>query len=144
MAKVGRNEACPCGSGKKHKRCCLPREEANAIARAAAQVAALQHFTFEDDGLDAASNRVVDLIHAGRLDDAEAAARALLRDYPDVIDGLERLATVYQARGNSVNAADYYHKAADYIRDNADGFEPTAEADMRARADKLRSPPSPS
>lgn len=23
--KIGRNEPCPCGSGKKHKRCCLPR-----------------------------------------------------------------------------------------------------------------------
>lgn len=23
-AKVGRNEPCPCGSGKKHKKCCLP------------------------------------------------------------------------------------------------------------------------
>ena len=22
--KVGRNELCPCGSGKKHKKCCLP------------------------------------------------------------------------------------------------------------------------
>jgi uncharacterized protein YecA (UPF0149 family) len=22
-AKVGRNDPCPCGSGKKHKRCCL-------------------------------------------------------------------------------------------------------------------------
>ncbi|WP_310498444.1 SEC-C metal-binding domain-containing protein [Sandarakinorhabdus sp.] len=21
--KVGRNEACPCGSGKKHKKCCM-------------------------------------------------------------------------------------------------------------------------
>ncbi len=25
--KVGRNDPCPCGSGKKYKRCCLPREE---------------------------------------------------------------------------------------------------------------------
>lgn len=24
QAKVGRNDPCPCGSGKKHKRCCLP------------------------------------------------------------------------------------------------------------------------
>ena len=24
MSKVGRNDPCPCGSGKKHKRCCLP------------------------------------------------------------------------------------------------------------------------
>jgi hypothetical protein len=23
MAKVGRNQPCPCGSGQKHKRCCL-------------------------------------------------------------------------------------------------------------------------
>ncbi|USD67861.1 SEC-C domain-containing protein [Vibrio sp. SCSIO 43136] len=22
--KVGRNEPCPCGSGKKYKRCCIP------------------------------------------------------------------------------------------------------------------------
>lgn len=27
MSKVGRNEACPCGSGKKYKRCCLERDE---------------------------------------------------------------------------------------------------------------------
>jgi hypothetical protein len=26
--KVGRNEPCPCGSGKKYKKCCLPADEA--------------------------------------------------------------------------------------------------------------------
>ena len=26
--KVGRNDPCPCGSGKKYKKCCLPREQA--------------------------------------------------------------------------------------------------------------------
>jgi len=36
MAKVGRNEPCPCGSGLKYKKCCLPREEkAPAPSRAA-------------------------------------------------------------------------------------------------------------
>ena len=24
--KVGRNDPCPCGSGKKYKHCCLPKE----------------------------------------------------------------------------------------------------------------------
>ena len=24
--KIGRNDKCPCGSGKKYKHCCLPRE----------------------------------------------------------------------------------------------------------------------
>jgi Fe-S-cluster containining protein len=28
MKKVGRNDACPCGSGKKYKNCCLPSPEA--------------------------------------------------------------------------------------------------------------------
>jgi len=28
MAKVGRNDHCPCGSGKKYKRCCEPAARA--------------------------------------------------------------------------------------------------------------------
>ncbi|MBI5194095.1 MAG: SEC-C domain-containing protein [Nitrospirae bacterium] len=28
MAKIGRNEPCPCGSGKKYKKCCLEKEKA--------------------------------------------------------------------------------------------------------------------
>ena len=27
MAKAGRNDACPCGSGKKYKKCCALKEE---------------------------------------------------------------------------------------------------------------------
>jgi uncharacterized protein YecA (UPF0149 family) len=27
--KVGRNEPCPCGSGKKYKKCCFDTEKAN-------------------------------------------------------------------------------------------------------------------
>ncbi len=26
MSKIGRNDMCPCGSGIKYKRCCLPRK----------------------------------------------------------------------------------------------------------------------
>ena len=38
MAKTGRNEACPCGSGLKYKRCCLPADEAaRPIARKGAK-----------------------------------------------------------------------------------------------------------
>ena len=28
MAKIGRNEQCPCGSGRKFKHCCLPKQQA--------------------------------------------------------------------------------------------------------------------
>ena len=35
MAKIGRNAPCPCGSGKKYKKCCLPK-------------ARQKHWTFEE------------------------------------------------------------------------------------------------
>jgi hypothetical protein len=31
MGKIGRNEQCPCGSGKKYKHCCLPKEQAGLV-----------------------------------------------------------------------------------------------------------------
>jgi hypothetical protein len=32
MSKLGRNDPCPCGSGQKYKRCCLPKDQAAASA----------------------------------------------------------------------------------------------------------------
>lgn len=40
MAKVGRNDACPCGSGKKSKRCCEANTGMSATARMLIVVAA--------------------------------------------------------------------------------------------------------
>src|SRR4051794_29167854 len=39
--KVGRNDPCPCGSGKKYKKCCLAKDEA-AARQASAQLATTQ------------------------------------------------------------------------------------------------------
>ena len=41
--KPGRNDPCPCGSGRKYKRCCLPIDEAAARERAR------QKALFDDD-----------------------------------------------------------------------------------------------
>ncbi len=38
MAKIGRNQPCPCGSGKKYKHCCLVREQAGRTPSPAAQM----------------------------------------------------------------------------------------------------------
>jgi len=35
LKKVGRNDPCPCGSGKKYKRCCLEKDRASNITRIA-------------------------------------------------------------------------------------------------------------
>ena len=38
MAKIGRNQPCPCGSGKKYKHCCLPLEQAGRTVSPMAQM----------------------------------------------------------------------------------------------------------
>ena len=72
--------------------------------------------------LDQLSNSIVDLIKQNRLDEAEDVSRELLADYPDQVDGLNRLAMVYEARGEKSKAADYYRKAADFAESNP-GFD---------------------
>src|SRR5262245_47779168 len=37
--KIGRNDPCPCGSGKKYKKCCLAKDEATARTAYAQQAA---------------------------------------------------------------------------------------------------------
>ena len=117
MAKPGRNDPCPCGSGKKYKKCCLPLHEES---RAKQQEAVSLTPGFTD--LDDLSNSVVDLIGKGRLDEAEAACRELLTRYPDQIDGTEKLAAVYEAKGEKKLAAEYYRKAAEFAK-GSPGFD---------------------
>src|SRR5207245_11066129 len=133
MAKVGPNDPCPCGSGQKYKRCCLPRDEAAAAERAAARAREVEvtavpfELLSDDDGLDEASNVVIDLIDAGRLDEAEQAAQDLLARYPEVHDGLERVAMVAAARGDRARAAEYYRKAAAFVHARPESYDPVLE-----------------
>ena len=72
--------------------------------------------------LDQLSNSVVDLIAQNKLDEAEAVSHRLLADYPDQIDGLDRLAQVYEARDEKEKAIEYYRKAADFAK-SMPGFD---------------------
>jgi len=158
MAKPGRNDPCHCGSGNKYKKCCLAKDEAaerdrliDAQARRAeraagprlpvreltAAVAARLRMAEEEDAyedeLDAASNAVVQLVGAAKLDEAEAAARDLLVRFPDVHDGWDRLGMVHEARGDSRHAAECYRKVIDFIRQHPDDYD----ADMIEQFAKL-------
>lgn len=141
MVKSGRNQPCPCGSGKKYKRCCLPKDEA-AASEALSQPDPSCDFEWDDDHLEEDSNAVVNLIDEGRLDEAEAAARELLACYPEVVDGLERLAMVYDARGDAKQAAEYYRKAVAFILENPEGYDPEIPTSLMKRANELDSQPS--
>jgi tetratricopeptide (TPR) repeat protein len=139
--KTGRNQPCPCGSGKKFKQCCLRKEEeaehkAMAALNQARQegrggsysdlvktVDQLAADYEEDVALAEASNAAVDLVHAGKLDEAEQAARDLLVRFPDVHDGYDRLGMVYEARGDNKQAAQYYRQALEFIRQRPDQYD---------------------
>ena len=90
--------------------------------------------------LDEASNGVVDLIDAGRLAEAEQAARDLLVRYPEVPDGHDRLGMVYEARGQHRQAADCYRKVIEFMRAHPEGFEPQSEANFLDLIAKLDPP----
>jgi len=90
--------------------------------------------------LSVGHERVDDRVHAGRLDEAEAAARDLLARYPEVFDGLERLGMVYEARGDRKQAADYYRQAVAFILEHPEGFDgeiPTSLAEQANELDPL-------
>jgi hypothetical protein len=94
----------------------------------------------DDDGLEQASNVVVDLIDAGRLDDAEQAAQDLLAHYLEVHDGLARIAMVAAARDDRPRAAEYYWKATDFVRAHADWYDPEMQIYLRAKATEFEMP----
>ena len=144
MPKTGRNDPCPCGSGQKYKRCCLQKDQAAehqilATLQAArqAELNELQAMMQESRELDDASYGVVDLVHAGRLDEAEQAARNLLVRYPEVPDGHDRLGMVYEARGQAAQAADCYRKVVDFMRAHPGDFDPLHETHFLERIAKL-------
>jgi tetratricopeptide (TPR) repeat protein len=153
MNKTGRNDPCPCGSGNKYKRCCLPKDQAadRAALAAAAELRAAEQEEFEalldedeieleyEEKLTESSNAVVDLIHAGKLDEAEQAARDLRVNFPDELDGYDRLGMVYEARGDHKQAADCYRQVLEFLRSHPD-HAPQLETAVQQLIQKLDPP----
>jgi tetratricopeptide (TPR) repeat protein len=163
MDKTGRNDPCPCGSGKKYKKCCLPKHEADqrqqfaeqqaerdqraaahrsSLRKVRAAIAAKLAGVEQADELTTASNAVVELIRAGELDQAERAARDLLVRFPDVHDGYDRLGMVHEARGENRQAADCYRNVIAFIRQHPDDYDEAFEDTFVKLVDKLDPQPA--
>jgi tetratricopeptide (TPR) repeat protein len=154
--KIGRNDPCHCGSGQKYKRCCQEKDEAaDRAARAAveaakppkpARPAAIDLFRNmiddEPDELTTASNAIVDMVHAGNLDEAEQAARDFLERFPEVHDGYDRLGMVYEARGDKKQAAHHYRQVIEFVRAHPTHYEPGFETTFLRMIDELDPPPA--
>lgn len=124
MKKPGRNEPCPCGSGKKYKKCCLHAPKPSVGG------------TFIYTDLDDLSNQIPELIRLKKYDEAEEVCRKLLQDYPEQIDGLHRSAELFEAMGDYDKAATFYNLTAEFA-EQADGFEQKAVEHFRNKVEQL-------
>jgi hypothetical protein len=130
---VSRNSPCPCGSGKKYKKCCMAQDEkAAAEARhrnAKAQEQRLTTEAAENDefiryatDLENLSNRANDLIQAARWAEAEVCCRELLDRFPNEIDGHHRSYECFKAKGDFVGAK-VHAQATLTMVESRDGFD---------------------
>jgi|SRR5208337_5029642 hypothetical protein len=81
MSKSGRNDPCPRGSGKKYKKCCLPRDEA-ARPRAVVNDPAEPFVAELRADLDAAVDRLLEKLDLGAGRAVEPEIKALLEKNP--------------------------------------------------------------
>lgn len=117
MVKIGRNNTCPCGSGKKYKKCCLndPRKSPQAESGDNDDITSFIEL----------SNSINDLLENRDFKKARAVCRQLLNEYPEQIEGISRFAQVYETMGDRVKAAEYYRKSAEFAATN-EGFDQDA------------------
>jgi tetratricopeptide (TPR) repeat protein len=127
----GRNDPCSCGSGKKYKKCCMSKaataRETLSAPRLSPKATVPDHEWDDDekwDRLDEVSNSAVDAIREKLYEKAEKICEQLLRDYPEIFDGYDRLAMLREAQGRYREAADHYASALDLIKRHQDDHEP--------------------
>lgn len=121
----GRNEKCPCGSGKKYKACCLRAQEA-----------AVTGWTAEVGDVDRLSNRVVDLIEAGLYGEAEEICALLRVRYPEEIDHVYRLGQVREVQGRYAEAAVLRRQAARWAQEHP-GYDEEVVLEHQRAAERL-------
>jgi len=103
--KINRNAHCPCGSGKKFKRCCGSNGDASMASSAPGQSqAAWQQ-------LEMNLRLGVGYYQAGNLAQAEAICLRILRQHPDHADALNLLGVIAAQTGENELAVELINRA---------------------------------
>ncbi|HTN65172.1 MAG TPA: tetratricopeptide repeat protein [Burkholderiaceae bacterium] len=107
MKKTGRNDPCPCGSGKKYKQCCVRHEGDRGATTAPSQPSSAM-----------AMQEAFEHHNAGRLHQAELMYRQVLQVKPNHPDALHNMGLVAHQLGQNEDAVEWIGKA---IRAKASG-----------------------
>lgn len=128
MAKIGRNAPCPCGSGKKYKKCCLAAAGVaqaddltdhyrHRIAQSAALVEALseivERLAFKNYLLEKVYDCIGELIRQRRVDEAITLCEQVLVFCDEATDELDRSVMSHRTRDEHVLAADLLQHACE-------------------------------
>lgn len=100
MENLSRNDSCPCGSGKKYKRCCLQRDEALAASKRAEAAAIRKHI-----------QAALEHHQAGRIPQAEALYQQVLRIDQNNPDALHLMGVIAHQAGNYDMAIELINRA---------------------------------
>lgn len=111
MAKINRNDPCPCGSGKKYKQCCMnkatPAVQDKAPPLPALTVAQMTDMTYR-------------YIREERWLEAEPLVQKLLKLFPRDAGVLYYRGTICRGLGQKKEAVDWLQQAVKRAPDNAD------------------------
>jgi tetratricopeptide (TPR) repeat protein len=132
VAKIGRNDPCPCGSGKKYKQCCEQAGVSVAVTpsnfnpQQALQIAMSQHQAGNLSQAESLYKQVLkaapkqpDALHllgliAKQKGDFKTAVQLMkqsLTQNPNYVEAYVNLGATYQETDNLIEAADCYRKA---------------------------------
>jgi fructose-specific component phosphotransferase system IIB-like protein len=81
--KVNRNEPCPCGSGKKYKKCCLAKHEEARKHIPKDRLEEMEERAKNQEKLEKEVEKGFDLIFTQEFDKAQRLAERLLKVYPE-------------------------------------------------------------
>jgi tetratricopeptide (TPR) repeat protein len=73
--------------------------------------------------LDDISNSVAELCRQNKFDEADLVCKKLREEYPDMVDGLDRQAMVYEKRGDNEKALEYYTKTLEFMKKEPNAFD---------------------
>jgi tetratricopeptide (TPR) repeat protein len=119
--KIGRNDACPCGSGKKYKRCCgqpLPESAAPPAGGQTAEQASRAPQQRLAAPAQSDVNQLLAWMRAGRYEEVEASARTLTARLPDAGIVWKLLALSLMKQGNA--AVEALEKAVELLPRDAE------------------------